>query len=234
MLSRKTQCSLTNAKEYFEEHLCAGDYYSEDQRITGRWVGTGAERLRLSKDVKRDDFLNLCDNLDPNTGKLLTQRLKTIRAETDRDGITHTVANRRVFYDFTFSPPKSVSIAALIADDTRIINAHSGAVEVALKELERFAATRVHKANQIADRNTGNIVCAMFRHETSRALDPHLHTHAIVFNATHDPAENRWKALQNGEMDQARKYIENVYYHECVFFGPADGLHGVNLVRHIV
>ena len=54
----------------------------------------------------------------------------------------------------------------------------------------------------------------MFRHETSRALDPHLHTHCIVFNATHDPVENCWKALQSHDMFVAQKFVENVYYHE--------------------
>ena len=145
----------------------------------------------------RDQFLRLCDNLDPRTGNLLTQRLKTTRTEMGDDGQCHSVANRRVFYDFTFSPPKSVSIAALIGDDARIVEAHNHAVTVALRELERFAATRVHDAKGISDRTTANLVAAVFRHDTSRALDPHLHSHCIVFNATYDAVEKRWKALQN-------------------------------------
>jgi hypothetical protein len=60
----------------------------------------------------------------------------------------------------------------------------------------------------------GNLVAARFTHETSRALDPHLHTHVVVFNATFDEQEDRWKALQNYDMLRAKKYIENVYYHE--------------------
>ena len=35
-----------------------------------------------------------------------------------------------------------------------------------------------------------------------------------MFNATFDATENRWKALSNYEMLQARKFAENVYYHE--------------------
>jgi len=214
MLSPNTQYNLRNAKEYFEEHLCAGDYYSEGQTIAGQWLGEGAERLRLSGKVKRDDFLSLCENLDPNTGQLLTQRLKTTRAEDGGDRESGTVANRRVFYDFTFSPPKSVSIAAFIGNDERIVEAHNRAVSLALGELECFAATRVRVRRAYADRHTGNVVCAVFQHHTSRALDPHLHSHCIVFNATHDVVEDRWKALQNFEMLRAQKYVENVYYHE--------------------
>ena len=214
MLSPKTQYRLANAKEYFEEHLCAGDYYSEGEKIAGQWFGQAAQVLGLDGIVGRDEFLNLCDNLDPRSGTRLTQRHKTTRTIVDHDGGVHEVANRRVFYDFTFSPPKSVSIVALLGEDARVTEAHTQAVLVALQELERFAATRVHTGGSIADRNTGNVVCAIFRHDTSRALDPHLHSHCIVFNATHDATEKRWKALQNFEILRARKYIESVYYHE--------------------
>jgi conjugative relaxase-like TrwC/TraI family protein len=216
VLSPKTKYSLINAKQYFEEHLCAGDYYSESDRVLGQWLGKGAELLNLSGRVGQDEFLRLCDNLHPQTGERLTQRLKTTRTMVTETGREYEVANRRIFFDFTFSPPKSVSIAALVGNDPRIVEAHHRAVEAALRELERFAGTRVHAGESITDRNTANIVCAIFRHDTSRALDPHLHSHCIVFNATRDPVEGRWKALQNFEMLRARKYVENVYYHELV------------------
>src|SRR4051812_34140678 len=45
MLSPKTQYNLANAKSYFEEHLCVGDYYSETQRVQGEWLGNGAAML---------------------------------------------------------------------------------------------------------------------------------------------------------------------------------------------
>jgi conjugative relaxase-like TrwC/TraI family protein len=209
VLSPKTQTNLKNAKGYFEEHLSVGDYYSENERVRGEWAGEGAIMLGLGGVVTRNQFLALCDNLHPKTGEQLTQRRNTIRRAEDGEA-----ANRRVFYDFTFSPPKSVSVAALVGGDKRIVTAHSEAVKIALAELERFAATRVRGAKRNADRRTGNIVAALFEHETSRALDPHLHTHCIVFNATHDPGKRRWKALQNYEMLGAQKFVENVYYHE--------------------
>ena len=210
MLSPKTQTNLKNAQSYFEEHLAVGDYYSEGQQIVGEWIGRGATALELSAAVGKDEFLKLCENRHPQTGDRLTARTKDTRQKEDGG----EVANRRVFFDFTFSPPKSVSIAALVGNDQRIIEAHRAAVKVAVQELEAFAATRVRIAGTNSDRPTGNIVAALFEHETSRALDPHLHTHCIVFNATHDAAENRWKALQNFQMLVAQKYVENVYYHE--------------------
>jgi conjugative relaxase-like TrwC/TraI family protein len=209
VVTAKTQHKLRNAKEYFEEHLCVGDYYDEGQRVAGEWFGLGAERLGLSGIVRADDFLRLCDNQHPVTGETLTQRLKERRVEEDG-----TVANRRIFYDFTFSPPKSVSLAAFLGKDERIFALHERAVRLALKEFEAFAATRIRMDGARNDRFTGNFVTALFTHDTSRALDPHLHTHCIVFNATFDLEENRWKALQNYELLRARKFARNVYYHE--------------------
>src|ERR1017187_5931992 len=108
MLTAKTQYNLTNAREYFEEHLCVGDYYDEGQRVFGQWIGVAAEQLGLTGKVRADDFLRLCENQHPKTGETLTQRLNTVRMDEGREAV-----NRRVFYDFTFSPPKSVSIVAL-------------------------------------------------------------------------------------------------------------------------
>ena len=57
---------------------------------------------------------------------------------------------------------------------------------IAFRELETFAATRVRKQGSQTDRTTGNLVAAAFTHTTVRALDPQLHTHFTVFNATFD------------------------------------------------
>ena len=228
MLSPKTQTNLKNAKGYFEEHLTTGDYYAENERVRGEWIGKAAALLGLSGAVTRDEFLALCENQHPRSGELLTQRRNTTRRGKNRGS---EVANRRVFYDFTFSPPKSVSVAALVAGDKRIARAHADAVKLALAELEQFACTRVRSRKNNNDRRTGNIVAALFQHDTSRALDPHLHTHCIIFNATHDPHERCWKALQNCEMLGAQKYAENIYYHELARALRAFGYTIVNSAR---
>ncbi|MHB9010035.1 MAG: MobF family relaxase [Limisphaerales bacterium] len=209
VVTAKTQYNLKNAREYFEEHLCVGDYYDEGQRVSGEWQGLGAARLGLAGKVRADDFLRLCENQHPATAETLTQRLNTTRTDTERNA-----ANRRIFFDFTFSPPKSVSLAGFLGEDVRILEAHARAVKSALREFEAFASTRIRTGGAHNDRRTGNFAAALFTHDTSRALDPHLHTHCIVFNATFDATENRWKALQNYELLRARKFAENAYYHE--------------------
>ena len=214
MLSPKTQTNLKNAKAYFEEHLAVGDYYAESKRVLGEWIGRGAETLGLAGIVGQKEFVRLCENAHPQTGERLTARLNHTRKAKIGTDEEYEAANRRVFFDFTFSPPKSVSIAALVGGDEQIVQAHREAVKIAVEELEQFAATRIRQGASNADRQTGNIVAALFEHETSRALDPHLHTHCIIFNATYDAEIGRWKALQNYQMLTAQKYVENVYYHE--------------------
>lgn len=208
MISPSIQKKLQAAKEYFQEHLCVGDYYSEGHTVAGEWFGLGAEKLGLTGAVKAEAFLALCDGLNPNTGKRLTLRLNTVRNENGK-----MVANRRVFYDFVMSPPKSVSIVALY-QDPRIIKLHDDATSKAMMELEKYAAGRIRKSKQQGNRVTGNVVGARYRHDTSRDLDPHLHTHYPLFIATYDSVEECWKALQAEDMYRAQTFAENVYYHE--------------------
>ncbi|MGO9536349.1 MAG: MobF family relaxase, partial [Limisphaerales bacterium] len=160
MLAPKAQYNPVDAKKYFKEHLAVGDYYAEGQTVSGQWIGKGAADLGLSGVTTTDEFVRLCDNLHPQTGERLTLRQKTTRIEKGIDGEEKQAANRRVFYDFTFSPPKSVSIAALVGNDARIIEAHEQAVTVAMHQLQTFAATRVRKNDECTDRPTGNLVAA--------------------------------------------------------------------------
>jgi len=208
MIQTKIQFNLKNAKEYFREHLGAGDYYSQGQKVEGEWLGQGAARLGLRGAVSEESFIALCEGKHPATGLRLGQRLNVVRHEGD-----DVKANRRIFFDFTIAPPKSVSVVALFQDQ-RIIELHERAVRQAMLELEKRAETRVRKSGQNGERVTGNLVTACFRHETSRELDPHLHTHCVVMNATFDPVENRWKALHPAGMYRAHRYATNLYRHE--------------------
>lgn len=211
MITPATQLSLVNAKAYFREHLRTGDYYSEEKQVAGEWFGAGAHRLGLAGLVTEADFLALCEGIKPGTDEWLTARQNTVR--TGENG-SHQ-PNRRVLYDWVMRPPKSVSIVGLV-EDSRIIDAHNEAVKIALAELELFAQTRVRRSGESADRDTGNIVAAIFRHDTSREQDPLIHSHCVIFNATFDETETRWKALQNKGMLRAQKLASAVYDQELV------------------
>src|SRR5580700_9915660 len=147
MFTAKPQKNRAAATEYFDEHLSHNDYYTEKESQAGYWIGAGAERLGLKQGEKvgRDEFLRLCDNRHPGDGsgvKLTQVHLK----------------DRRIFFDFTCSAPKSVSILAVTMDDRRIVEAHREAAAVALRELEAFAATRVRLRGAMEDRTTGSLV----------------------------------------------------------------------------
>ena len=193
--------NLGHAESYFDEHLSQNDYYAAGEIRPGQWIGAGAERLGLSNKATRDQFHALCENQNPNDGERLTQR-------SLREG------QRRVFYDFTCSAPKSVSVLAVTLDDQRLVEAHEAAARFAFRELEIFAATRVRKQGARKDRTTGNLVAAAFVHDSSRALDPQLHTHFTVFNATFDKEERCWKALEARGMYDAIRYGTAVYRNE--------------------
>ncbi len=202
MITARPQKNLATAKAYFREHLGQGDYHSEGQTVAGHWFGKGALRLGLdlAKPVGEAEFIRLCENQHPLTGEQLTVR----RRQKDR----------RVLYDFVVSAPKSVSVMALTVGDTRLISAHDEAALAAVAQMERVAGTRVRQGGKDSERPTGELVAARFRHDTSRALDPQLHTHFVVFNATWDPVEQRWKALQTSRMFDRMTFYTEVYRNE--------------------
>jgi conjugative relaxase-like TrwC/TraI family protein len=202
MFTAKPQKHRAAATTYFDEHLSHNDYYAQSESQAGHWIGQGTERLGLTPGaaVTRDAFLKLCDNVHPKTSEQLTPQ---------------QFRERRIFFDFQCAPPKSVSILAVTMNDRRILQAHQEASTRALRELEQFAATRIRKGGiQAQDRVTGNLVGAAFTHTASRALDPQLHTHFVLFNCTWDNTEHRWKALQTSAMFDAIHYGTAVYRNE--------------------
>jgi len=201
MFTALAQKNLADAEKYFDEHLAQNDYYAAGEIRPGQWIGAGAERLVLKDDVTREQFHALCENRNPTVGERLTQR----QLKKDK---------RRVLYDFTCSPPKSVSVLAVTVDDKRLVAAHEEASRMAFRELETFAATRVRKQGGQKDRTTGSLVAAAFLHDSSRTLDPQLHTHFTVFNATFDETERCWKALEARGMYDAIRYGTAVYRNE--------------------
>jgi conjugative relaxase-like TrwC/TraI family protein len=199
--------AMSDGKGYSSRHLEHSDYYAEGERVVGKWLGRGAEMLGLQGPVRREDFEALRQGLDPRSGEFLRQRQGADRV--DAEGETRSRA--RHLYDFTFSAPKSVSIMAVLSGDERLREAHTNAVAAALRELESHAGARVRQHGANRDRTTGNLAVAVYEHDTSRELDPQLHTHAVAANLTYDGAEARWKALQAGGIYERRAYLTEVY-----------------------
>ena len=97
-----------------------------------QWQGNGAQRLHLSGPVDSQQFQQLLGGQTPDGNNLHGRKI---------DPSKHRAAT-----DYTFSAPKSVSIAALIQKDKRVIAAHDQAVKTALQVLEaRYAQTRIRR-----------------------------------------------------------------------------------------
>lgn len=188
--------SSAQASSYYE----ADDYYAGDGLSPSEWQGSGADALGLSGEVERDQFREMLDGKMPDG-----QQLGTVR-----DG----EVQHRPGWDVTMSAPKSVSIMAEVAGDRRLVGAHDRAVKSALAFAERHsAATRIRDSGIVERQQTGNLVVASFRHDTSRAQDPQLHTHNVIMNATRD-ADGNWRSLEPRALYQLQKAIGAVYRQE--------------------
>lgn len=202
MLFITAQKGARAAKDYFARSLSSGDYYLRDgHELPGQWHGRGADLLGLNGEVTQDDFYALCDNLHPLTGERLTAR---------------TNDERRVAFDITFASPKAVSMAYEVGGDERVLDAFRSSVRDTMAEIEGDMHTRVRRGGVDADRKTANTIWGEFVHRTARPVDGEpdcdLHCHAVVFNATWDPKEERWKAGQFGAIARDMPYYQAAFH----------------------
>ncbi|MCY1669583.1 conjugative relaxase [Novosphingobium sp. SL115] len=185
--------SSSGAADYFAND----NYYSADEHAqSGVWGGEGARALGLEGQVERDAFEGILNGRLPD-GEMVGQ-----------------VEGRRLGLDLTFSMPKSASILALVSGDRRIIDAHLAAVKSTMSQLveKQFAESRNYERSRSGEpQKTGKLVYALFAHDTSRALDPQGHIHAVVANLTRDP-KGTWKALWNGEIWKNNTTIGQFYH----------------------
>jgi conjugative relaxase-like TrwC/TraI family protein len=167
-----------------------GEYYTEHDTRTPVWLCAGDTHTAAT-------LVGLTD-IQRAGGEADTE----VVARWLDDGVAPNGARGRAFgtrgvygFDLTFCAPKSVSlIRALHTDevaDKAVAAAHATAIGEAMEYLAVHAGyTRVH--NPVTGEKDlvrlPGLVAIAYQHETSRAGDPHLHTHVIVPNrqARHD------------------------------------------------
>jgi conjugative relaxase-like TrwC/TraI family protein len=88
-------------------------------------------------------------------------------------------------FDVTVGAPKSVSLVALYDDRVR---------------LEHQKAARVIGEQIEAQVPFGNTIYSQVHHYTSRAGDPHLHTHVPILNLSFNPERGAWECLRQNFM----------------------------------
>ena len=186
---------------YFERD----DYYAKDDpahREASAWRGRGAEDLGLSGPVDPDILRAVLEGVVPDgSGRRL--------GRPGKDGAFQHRPGR----DLTLSAPKSVSLLALLGGDARAIRAHEVAVARTLDWVERNVAE-----TRMSDPGTGRMVqagdqksvIATFRHDTSRNLDPLLHTHAVIANMVRG-TDGKWRTMSNEKLYAQKMLIGALY-----------------------
>ena len=181
-------------------------YYAKDDpghREASAWAGKGAEALNLAGPVDPDAFKAVLEGRVPDGPQL---------GRPGKDGaIVH-----RPGRDLTLSAPKSVSLAALASGDDRVTAAHDRAVERTLAWVEKSAVeTRMKdpSSGRMVRAGGQKMVAATFRHDTSRNLDPQLHTHAVLANMVQG-GDGKWRTMANEKLYASKMLIGALYRSE--------------------
>jgi conjugative relaxase-like TrwC/TraI family protein len=117
-------------------------------------------------------------------------------------------------FDLTFSPSKSVSVAWALADEeTRqvIYDCHRRAVDYVLSYAEREVFHSRSSANGIIVEDIDGVIAAAFTHFDSRAGDPQLHDHVIVWNRARSTSDGRWRTLDSRAIFHARSALSSMH-----------------------
>jgi conjugative relaxase-like TrwC/TraI family protein len=201
---------LTPGQEgYYERSVAAGidDYYAGRGESPGVWAGRGALALELEGMVEQGQLGALIRTEHPRTGTQLRSRRSPRARRITIERIDPATGERRLEektlrpvagYDLVFSVPKSVSLLHALGDEQtrRAVNeAHTAAWQAALAYLEDEACVIRRGAGGVEREHAKGFVAAAYQHRTSRAQDPHLHTHVIVGNLAQAPSDGKWRAL---------------------------------------
>lgn len=175
--------------EYLVNSVAVGqeDYYTGSGEAPGVWLGGGLAGLGLTEgeEVTEEALVRILAAQDPTTGDSLVRGRAASRSIPGFDG--------------TFSAPKSVSTLWALAPDEEvreaIREAHDEAVREAMcyVESEMSWCRRGHAGAQEVEGR--GVVGAAFRHRSSRAGDPQLHSHVVIANLVQGSEDGRWGAL---------------------------------------
>jgi conjugative relaxase-like TrwC/TraI family protein len=206
MLTISRPLSDGAAKSYYKSEYAAGLYYRDGERLAGVWEGTLASEWGLQGEMTQAQFDLMVDGRHPLTGEQLVSAAP-VKEYENKYGERIKTMGHRAGWDATFSAPKSVSLAALVGGDERLIIAHGRAVSEGLRELERHVEARMGGNRKAVW--TGKFIAARFEHDMARPsretgyAAPQLHTHVVVFNMT-KLEDGRIKPLQPKELFRAQ------------------------------
>ena len=196
----KLRGGASGSVDYYLGIVASGieDYYAGHGEAPGRWIGSTASELGLSGEVAGDELRSVLEG-----------RLPGSESPLGRPG-----ANRTPGWDLTWSAPKSVSVLYGLADDatsSEVTAGHDAAVAAGVEYLNRWGLTSRRRIDGVVTHVEGRgMIAAGFRHRTSRALDPQLHTHSLVANAV-ERADGTWGAIDSRTLYRHAKTAGFVY-----------------------
>ncbi len=175
------------------------DYYLDPDEPPGRWWGSGRHALGIDGEVEGEQLRALLEARPPSTRRPLGRGFGDSSARA---------------FDATFSAPKSVSVLWALTPDSwvraEVLAAHDSAVEAALGWFETHGAVTRRGKDGVFQVATQGITVGVFRQHTSRAMDPQLHTHAIVLAKVQDPT-GKWLSLDASFLKRQQKTIGWIY-----------------------
>jgi conjugative relaxase-like TrwC/TraI family protein len=206
--------SLGGGFRYLMGSVAAGDeaaprpegltaYYAASGTPPGRFLGAGLADLDGGNGVEKGTevteehlYRMLVELADPVTGAPLGGAPKAPSKGSA------PVAG----FDLTFSPCKSLSVAwALAGPETKsvIADCHHRALEVVLSWAEENVFRSRSGKNGVVEEDVTGVVATAFTHFASRADDPQLHDHVVVWNRARSVSDGRWRTLDSRSLFKA-------------------------------
>lgn len=188
------------SQDYYLHAVAHGveDYYLGRGEAPGRWLGHGLDPLDLSGEVTGEQLTAVLAGQHPATGETLAAH----------------PARKVPGFDLTFRAPKSVSLLWGLADtevSDRVQAAHEAAVAAAVGYLQRHAARTRRGAGGVERAPMDGLIGAAFRHRTSRAGDPLLHTHVLIANLARTTDDRVWRTLDSRALFAHAKTAGTLY-----------------------
>ena len=195
--TRVLSVGLSAGADYYAEAQAA--YYLGGAEPVGRWWnGPGHFGLADGAPVDPEFFRTLHGGFHPRTGTALVQNAGDAR--------------RRGGYDLCFSADKTISALWAVAPEAMrvaIEEAQETAARAGLALMqERAGWTRRGKGGATRERIV--MFGALFQHGDTRAGDPDLHTHSVIFNAARRE-DGGWGSVANEDLFRWKMAAGAVY-----------------------
>ncbi|MDO4655652.1 MobF family relaxase [Actinomyces sp.] len=200
-----------------DRHLHAGRRVGADQLraliqdgadpITHRLLGRTFPAHVSTADRVRALTADLSAHLSADERAARIEQIERQVARTNKAKAVHG-------FDFTFAPPKSVSVVWALGDAgvrEQVEAAHHDAINHVVAMMEADSIRTRQGAGGVVQTETRGVVAAAFDHWDSREGDPHLHTHLVVANRVQGP-DGRWRTLDSrGALMPAQVALSEAY-----------------------